>query len=355
MITLITGTPGAGKTAWVVAELEKINGRRVYVDGIPDLTLPHEPAGDVLTWPDWVEDGALIVVDEVQRIWRPRGTGSKVPESIAALETHRHRGLDFWLISQHPNLLDANVRRLISRHVHLTVAWNGRAEWEWPECQGAPERRGTAVHRSYKLPAHVFDRYKSASLHTKITKRKPVAFYVGMVVVPLTVALIGYAYHRISGVASGIPGAAGAAGSAADAGTAAAAAAADPVDFQARVAARPETAPAYDSVRKVVAFPRIAACISSASSCNCYTQQATAYAVPPAVCEAFVRGDVFNPYASEVAAAPAEGPGRGTPERIDDGPEVRIIGSGESRAGSAQSAPVEPVARAPVVIRRPRA
>ncbi|MBK6279115.1 MAG: hypothetical protein IPF57_13690 [Gammaproteobacteria bacterium] len=92
MITLITGTPGAGKTAWIVAELLKIQGRALYVDGIPELQISHEVAGPLDDWMTWAPDGALIVVDECQRIWRPRGTGSKVPESVSALETHRHRG-----------------------------------------------------------------------------------------------------------------------------------------------------------------------------------------------------------------------------------------------------------------------
>ena len=47
MITLITGTPGTGKTAYAVSELEKISGKNIFVDGIPELQLPHEIAPPV--------------------------------------------------------------------------------------------------------------------------------------------------------------------------------------------------------------------------------------------------------------------------------------------------------------------
>ena len=43
MITLITGSPGAGKTLYMVSMLAKnkeFEGRRIFVDGIPDLRHP---------------------------------------------------------------------------------------------------------------------------------------------------------------------------------------------------------------------------------------------------------------------------------------------------------------------------
>ena len=44
MITLITGTPGAGKTLYMVSELAKnkeFQGRKVFVDGIKGLKLDN--------------------------------------------------------------------------------------------------------------------------------------------------------------------------------------------------------------------------------------------------------------------------------------------------------------------------
>ena len=107
MITIITGTPGTGKTSYVVAELMNTTGRNIYVDGIPELSLPHEVAPPVDQWVTVGEDdsgatshqwnfppNSIIIIDEAQRSFRPRPSGSKVPDYVAALETHRHAGLD---------------------------------------------------------------------------------------------------------------------------------------------------------------------------------------------------------------------------------------------------------------------
>ena len=111
MLTLITGAPGSGKSAALVSMLEElgVNGRPLYVNGITDLTIPHEPLEDPDKWFDTVPDGSVIILDEVQRYWRPRGPGQKVPPHISLLETHRHRGLDFYVITQGPNLIDSNL------------------------------------------------------------------------------------------------------------------------------------------------------------------------------------------------------------------------------------------------------
>jgi len=323
MITLITGTPGAGKTAWIVAELLKLAGSRpVFVDGIPELTIAHEVAGPVDEWHKWAPEGALIIVDEVQRIWRPRSPGAKVPEAVAQLETHRHRGIDFWLISQHPNLLDGNVRRLISRHIHLVVTWAGRYQYEWPEVNPSPDtKRAAAVKRPYKLPAKVFDNYKSASVHTKIKKRVPLALYGLALAVCLAVVVGWRVYTRVDEVMH--PELAGSVAEASDAVPAArsvggTASGDDPINFAARVAGRPETAPAYDQLRQVKAFPRVAGCALSVSrGCQCYTQQATRYEVPEAVCREIVEGNVFDPYADPAPMPQPVAPSAPVSESVD--------------------------------------
>lgn len=324
MITLITGTPGTGKTAWVVAALRDFlraedkqaasdpayERRRVFTDGIPDLTLEVESAEDINGWHEWAPDRALIVVDEVQRVWRPRSAGSKVPESVAQLETHRHKGIDIWLLTQHPRLLDVNVQRLVNRHIHLVRTWAGRYEYEWLECNPSPDsKRSAAVSRPYKLPADVFSLYKSATAHTQLKKRLPLSLYVTAFSIVFLMVGVWYAWHRVQALTGSAPEHpepeslltdATPPGGAAVAVTRGAA----PVDFRARVAGRPETAPAYDGLRIVRDFPRLAGCIESvARGCRCYTQQATVYPVPESVCRAVLAGEVFDPYASSMPAA----------------------------------------------------
>src|SRR5205809_7156589 len=100
MITLITGLPGNGKTlyalTWLKALAEK-DGRTVFYSGITDCMIPgwveHEPE----KWPE-LPANSVILIDEVQRVMRPRMHGSAVPAHIAQLETHRHKGVDLVLI-----------------------------------------------------------------------------------------------------------------------------------------------------------------------------------------------------------------------------------------------------------------
>ena len=137
MITLITGAPGSGKTLLGVSEIlrtEADKGRQLIVDGVPELVIEHQPAQPLAEWTKVVVDpssqdgkkllftfpeGALVFIDEAQRVYRPRAAGSRVPPEVAAFETHRHQGLDFVIVTQHPNLIDANVRKLVGRHLHV--------------------------------------------------------------------------------------------------------------------------------------------------------------------------------------------------------------------------------------------
>ena len=108
MISLITGLPGMGKTSLMVYMLlnrKDLQNRPVYVDGIPELQVKHEevPEGESMeTWHQWAPDGCILVIDEAQRVFRPRPAGAKVPDYVQALETHRHKGIDIFVLTQHP-------------------------------------------------------------------------------------------------------------------------------------------------------------------------------------------------------------------------------------------------------------
>ncbi len=183
MITIFTGTPGAGKTAFIVQLLmdEIKNRRKVFTHGIPDLLLNVHPAGDVQRWHDgsWLEldlyspklcdkyaidsswfprgldpenlpddaldydfkskryslnkkwlrsnvplprdSGSLLVIDEAHIKFPQRASGKALPEFIEALCVHRHQGLDIWFVSQKPSFLDPTIRGLCSRHIHLAL------------------------------------------------------------------------------------------------------------------------------------------------------------------------------------------------------------------------------------------
>ena len=219
MITILTGTPGSGKTSWLISHLisECKKGRKIYTDNVPELVLNCQKAGRIDKWqegnwlgidtyapldlddPDFDPDscwddngngkpdaGALIVVDEAQRWFRPRNSSKAVPPHVAALEVHRHQGLDFLFITQRTRLLDSNVLGLASKHIHIKVTPFGRKIYEWAEI-GNPdsrEQRSLAAVSKYKPDPKVFDLYKSASLHTKLKHKLPnVVWMLGFAVV----------------------------------------------------------------------------------------------------------------------------------------------------------------------------
>ncbi len=345
MLTLVTGTPGAGKTAWTVQELTRLpSQRKVYVHGIPELKIAHEPiyclsdlcehcrsltqivdieidgqpaqrfetldnAGhDALLveyWQNWATEGSLIVLDEVQRVWRP--SGSKLPDEIAALETHRHKGLDFWLISQGPHLFHSNIRLLIGRHIHLVSTWKGRNEYEFPECRQNVTSRSDAVIRPYSLPKKIFGLYKSASLHTASKHRKPMSFYFLIATVLIAVALGFYATQRFDKRFHSEKEITAAGGAVAQAVAPLAAGSlvspsSEPIkafpNFEPVIEGVIESAPAYSELIKVVAAPLLVGCIYSKVKdvCTCYTAQATPYQTSKDYCMLQIANKRFNPY-----------------------------------------------------------
>ena len=319
MITLITGAPGAGKTAALVSMLADLGkDRAIYVHGIPDLVVPHVQLDDPSTWPDTVPDGSVIVIDEVQTVWRPTGPGQRLPEHIAKLETHRHRGLDFYIITQGPNLVHSNVRALVGRHVHLRdIGFLGRWWYEWPETADNCRTgwKSAPIKKRYKLPKHIFGQYKSASLHVKPVRSFPKV----VLVLSLALVAVGYLGWTVFGkVSTKIAPAKVAPASSTEAqgsiGQVGAVAPAklgyidDRVDFVPRVSSVPESAPAYDAVRQIVAMPVVAGGVCKGGDCKCYTQQGTVVqSMTSDACKTWMDAPPFDHYAAPVSRSAAAG------------------------------------------------
>lgn len=304
MITLITGTPGSGKSVYAVwheikTAIEK--GRNVYSCGIPKLTLPAIPMKDeeARSWyktapkvnpddPDeiallsTVEEGSLIVIDEVQRLWRPTGAGQVSPD-IAALEIHRHHGLDFVVITQHPSLLHRNVRALVGKHIHLRATALGNYLYEFPEwCENPQTKsaRQSCVRSRYRLPKAAFSLYESASLHVKTSKRLPIQYFIFFAIL-LGVPIGGFLFVKsvmartnpdnAEKVLTGKPPASSNAVSAVPA---------PPVQVE-------DKKPAYLDVSMVtpqIDWSKVAACVSNKDVCRCYGDVAERLAVPDRAC-----------------------------------------------------------------------
>lgn len=320
LITLITGAPGAGKTSALVKLLRDLaQGRAIFVDGIPDLKVPHVELADARKWPELVPDGAAVVIDEVQRVWRPAGAGQKVPEDIALLETHRHRGLDFFIVTQHPKLVHTNVRNLVGRHVHLRdIGVLGRWWYEWPEAVDPGTWRSAPVKKRYRLDKSSFKLYKSASEHIKpIRTLPPALFLLGGAL--LAVGVLGYFVYgsvssklvsptdlagRAANPAAGQASAPRAPGQRVQAPVVALTAESLSSSFIPRLADDPRTAPAYDHLRVVSTMPRLVGGYCQGKVCRCFTQQSTAADVSEATCRAFIQRTPFDPYRVETSVAP---------------------------------------------------
>lgn len=234
MIYLVTGTPGAGKTLYAVSTLIQslasqsvtlndgaTRQRRLVVDGIPGLLLPHElmapgveggdgvlspGEGDGLwNWFDWCVPGDVIVVDEVQRWWRPRGMGTKPPKMIQALETHRHKGVDFVLITQNPMLIDQNVRRLVGRHQHIRrlFGWSRAAVYEWDGCSMDVHRTASATMSYFGYPKSAYSLYKSSELHVKQKHKVPAWLALPVLAVVAGIVVAPTAFSTMRGAMSG--------------------------------------------------------------------------------------------------------------------------------------------------------
>lgn len=357
MLYLYTGVPGAGKTLYAVSNLAKredFKNRPIFVDGIKDLDRDKIPYLDIpegesiQTWPKWAPPGAIIVVDECQRIFRPRPSGSRVPDYVAELETHRHRGLDFILITQHPRLIDVHLRGLIEHHTHIGKTNLGiRRKLEWTT-GGAkdPESRANirdALVSVYKLDKSAYGLYKSAEVHTKIKTAKSKLLYM----LPLAICLIGYSVWSLSGFwqtmsskqetqkietqeTKNDPV------SVAPSGQYPPAAASAPQpeppkphlsedDYKPRIDGQPHTAPIYDALNKQVkTMPYPVACVQNGNKCTCYTDQATPIkGIKKSQCLDYVQNGIYNPYKQQQTV---ENQPSTVDATLDEAPQVAVMG-----------------------------
>lgn len=293
MIEQVTGLPGSGKTLITLVRTKQLaekENRQVYYNGIPDLKLPWIELDKGEDW--WkVPSGSIVIIDEAQRVFRPRANGSQVPEHVSKLETHRHLGIDLILITQHPMLLDTNVRRLVGRHIHTVRAFGAKFATlhEWPQVkENCDKNRADSIEHKWFYPKQAFDWYKSAEIHTHKT-RIPARMWVMLALPFLLAATIyaGYSWWKGSSErtsesmkkATGI--------STAPIGQ-------QPValklgyfeNYKPRIEGLAHTAPVYDDVTKPVRAPYPAACVDLKSKgCRCYTSQATRLDVPKHLCQ----------------------------------------------------------------------
>lgn len=299
MITVITGTPGAGKTLYTIEKLllplvgKTVKGRdeagnevehpRTIYTNINGLQIDHEliDGGDnqgLKDWHKWAKPGAVIVFDEVQKVWPPRANGSKVPDDIQELDTHRHKGVDFVLITQSVMNIDRHLHALGGRHLHVRRVGNMKAAivYEWDHVSRSLQYSKSIAKSPWRYSSKVFKLYKSSELHTKVKRSTPPLLWA--VLLGLGVAGWGiptYVAKMKEKTQGGAIAAAPAASNVSPTTT----------DAKKTVAPSPAQADTQTAVAAAVEEkPKFAGCVASAVRCVCYTDQGVQIEPEPGVC-----------------------------------------------------------------------
>ncbi len=329
-ITLVTGKPRIGKTAFAVELLmfdDFYKGRKIF-SNINGLEIEHHkpPEGhsweDMHVWLKWKENiGSVVIYDEVQYLYPTRPSGSKMPENVAFLNVHGHYGIDMILITQSPKLIDINLREVVNKHIHITAnKMGGLTRLEWNEVALNPTSQArNALSSSHKIRKEVFEYYKSAEVHTNHKHVKSRWFYVigaMLVVLPVILGLVGFMGYRMyndykakasghienqqveqaaSGTLTGnfLPPGATPQSQVPGGGNL------TPDMYVPALAEKPESKPIYNSVRQVKSYERIAACVSGGKTgCTCYSDQATPLKeVTQEMCRKYAKdGLPFDPF-----------------------------------------------------------
>lgn len=190
MMTLITGTPGAGKSLYatklileLIAENERVEKTPIEKRKDSDIVRPiftdisgfdHERFGTQVSPEDWTTApvGSVIFYDECQKKFGPDNKGGRSGrDDIRAMEEHRHKGVDLFFITQRETLLHAHVRALIGRHYHLQRINGAKAVNIFQADEGVIKTTSPASLKrcdssTWVYEKRLFECYKSSELHT---------------------------------------------------------------------------------------------------------------------------------------------------------------------------------------------
>lgn len=331
MITLITGLPGNAKTLFALVHIKKraeAEGREVYYHGINELKLPwteFEPKN----WMD-LPDGSIIVIDEAQDHFPKKPNGSTLPDYYTELAKHRHKGFDFYLLTQHPTLIDNFPRKLVQQHFHAIRKFGMQRStyYEWDKVAEFPERVAAQKNAlntiKFQYPKEAFGWYKSASVHT-VKRKIPLKLILAVLLVLVLAGYAAWSFTHMNRarevtapvVSKGVGDPASVAGQPGPGAVAAAPfdAVADArhwVDMSTpRLVGLPQTAPKYDELTKPVRVPVPAACIQHGEKCKCFTQQGTPMDVQFNMCLEFARNGFFQEFDADKDRAESAKTARG--------------------------------------------
>lgn len=207
MITLITGTPGSGKTLYSVSmlikEIKKNPERPIFAD-IDGLKIEgvKQPPDD---WRD-APEGSLIIYDEVQyRDAYRRGRGATKYQYIRDLTTHRHGGYDLWLITQSSKFLHVDVLEVVGTHYHVDRPYGASLAniSRWRDAQKNPKsrdaRQAVEEKQLFKYDKTLFDYYKSVDVEDDKANHKGLKLPMGKLLpFIIGIIMIGYSIYSFN-------------------------------------------------------------------------------------------------------------------------------------------------------------
>lgn len=349
-LVLVTGLPGAGKSLFALAQYgvdEKGQLRaNTYQSGIPGCKLPY---WDPVKWRD-LPPGATYFIDEAQDVFPPRNPNSD-PPSHYVFNRVRKGGLAVVLLTQHPTMIDARVRRLCGKHFHLVNEFGAESAMlhEFPTGVGDVDARNDSLATRWKYPKHVYDYYESASKHRG--KGKPPArvrmipWLIGGAVVAVLAGL-WWTWH----VMNDMPGAGVADKAKLQPVQSARPGSTDPrsgrtltaaeyvASHQPRLPGLAHTAPRYDDLTKPSRAPFPAACVSTKARCKCFSQDATVLDVPEPTCRSVVERGFFKDWTDPMDRGRAVGPA-GVGQREASAPARGNVASREDLVALADQTP----------------
>ena len=213
MINLVVGSPGHGKTQFMISKIleiikdnEKLEAdgkepRQIYCD-IKELLIPEvEPAPD-----DWRQtpDGSIIIYDEVQyrKEYEYKGNQYSQDQMIKDLTIHRHTNKDLWLITQDPQRIEKGIHKLIDRMYYIKrpaskPKYTNVFEFDKWLSNPEPAANRNAKHKKYLdfYRFHFDDKYqslyKSATDHSSIKFKLPKQLFVFLAIIIAILAFVG--------------------------------------------------------------------------------------------------------------------------------------------------------------------
>jgi hypothetical protein len=309
MIYLVTGSPGGGKTLNTlkfINEDDQFKNRPIHYFNIKELTFDwlEIESDQVKEWQS-LPDNSVVVVDESQRVFPKRSNNLPTPKGVAELDTHRHRGFDFFFITQHPTLVDHDLRKFVGQHQHYerSFGMDSTRKLTWQKAQYNVDDyhiRQEAQTDRIRFDKKYYNSYKSATDHN-VKKRIPAKLW--FVIIGAVGSVAGVIYFVTTFGSAKVD-------TSVATGSNLLPSSNSSLNFNQpreefgyfenltpRVTTLPSTAPQFDRLTEPKSYPRISACVTivATKACQCYSQQATKINVPFDMCEQIVSDGYFDP------------------------------------------------------------